>query len=38
VSGLDRIGIVGEVIARCPQSRRSMENAVRRSLSDWGPG
>jgi len=27
--------ISGEVIARGPQSRRSMESAVRRSLSDW---
>jgi hypothetical protein len=27
--------IGGEVIAHGPQSRRSMENAVRRSLSDW---
>ena len=27
--------IGGELIARGPQSRRSMESAVRRSLSDW---
>lgn len=27
--------ISGETVARGPQSQRSMENAVRRSLSDW---